>query len=288
MDSLATRVSRRILPVCIRLLLAAALTVGAGLVMAAGKGEALIPCEKLDPAALARVRQVVPGHTFYRKLRTPCGEFSARRDVFEYLGDHLDVTSILGQPLKIVRFRCERLPDGGFWADNRAGASGFLWPLYAAPGERVFFVQGSDRSSKAVEGCAVVVVRYHEPEPGLIRCEVHAFVKVKSAFKRMLAGLYLPLVAGTVDRRFGEVLSIPVLVSEKATLDPDNVVAVMDSLPPEDAAKLGELRALLSKQPPKPQITASSCKGLLCRAMRADPPTARRGGGDGPHDVVGE
>ena len=240
-------------PRCIRLLLAAALTAGAGPATAAGKAESLIPYDKLDPAALALVRQVVPGYTFYRKLRTPYGEFCARRDVFEYLGDHLDLTSILGQPLDVVKFRCERLPDGGFWADNRAGACGFLWPLYAAPGERVFFVQGSDRSSKAVEGCSLVLVRYHEPEPGLFRCEVHAFVIVKSAMKRFLAGLFLPLVTGTVDRRFGEVLSIPVLVSEEANLDPAKVVAVVDSLPPEDAAKLRELRALLSKQPPKPQ-----------------------------------
>lgn len=250
--------SRLVQPACIRLLLAAALTVGAGFAMAGGKGESLIPFDKLDAAALARVREVVPGYTFYRRLRAPYGEFSARRDVFEYLGDHLDLTSILGQPLDVVRFRCERLPDGGIWADNHTGASGFLWLLYAVPGERLFYVQGSDRSGRAVEGCAVVLVRYHEPKPGLIRCELHAFVKVKSAFKRLLAGIYLPLVTGAVDRRFGEVLSIPVLVSEEATLDPDKVVAVMNSLPAEDAAKLRELRALLSKQPPKPEITASA------------------------------
>ena len=273
-------------PIWIRLLLAVILTAGADPAMAVGRNESLIPFDKLDPAALALVRQVVPGYTFYRKLHIPYDEFAARRDVFEYLGDHLDLTSILGQPLNVVRFRCERMPDGSFWADNQAGASGFLWPLYAAPGERMFFVQGSDRSSKAVEGCSVVLVRYHESGPGLIRCEIHAFVKVKGAMKRFLAGLFLPLVTGTVDRRFGEVLSIPVLVSEEASLDPAKVVAVIDSLPPEDAAKLGELRALLSKQPPKPQITLSSHATSSCRAPGADPPAARRSVADGPQDLL--
>ncbi len=136
---------------------------------------------------------------------------------------------------------------------NSAGARGFLWPLYAAPGERLFFVQGSDRGGEAVEGSSVVLVRYHEPEPGLIRCEVHAFVKVKNAFKRFLASLFLPLVTGTVDRRFGDVLSIPVLVSEEATLDPEKVLAVIDSLPPGDAAKLKEFRALVAKPSLKPR-----------------------------------
>ncbi|MCX6909545.1 MAG: hypothetical protein NTY01_16090 [Verrucomicrobia bacterium] len=240
-------------PICIRIFLTVALTVGAGLAVAANRPQSLIPFDKLDAAALARVRQVVPGYTFYRKLRTPYGEFCARRDVFEYLGDHLDLTSILGQQLGVVKFRSERLPDGSIWADNRAGVSGFLWLLYAAPGERLFFVQGSDRSGEAVEGRSVVLVRYHEPEPGLIRCEVHAFVKVKSAFKRFLAGLFLPLVAGTVDRRFGDVLSIPVLVSEEANLDPDKVLATVNTLPPGEAAKLKEFRALLMRRQPEPK-----------------------------------
>ena len=237
-------------PVCFRIFLMMALALGAGLAAAAERPESLIPFTRLDAASLARVRQVVPGYTFYRKLRTPYGEFCARRELFEYLGDHLDQATILGQQLGVVKFRCERMLDGSVWADNSAGARGYLWPLYAAPGERLCFVKGSDRSGEAVEGSSVVVVRYQEPAPGLIRCEVHAFVKVKSAFKRFLAALFLPLVAGTVDRRFGDVLSIPVLVSEEATLDPDKVLAVIDSLPPADAAKLKEFRALMSRRLP--------------------------------------
>jgi hypothetical protein len=238
-------------PIGIRICLTVALTAGA--VIAAGPPDSLIPFDKLDAAALARVRQVVPGYTFYLKLRTPYSEFCARRDVFEYLGDHLDLTSILGQQLHASKIRSERLPDGSFWADNHAGARGFLWPLYAAPGERLFFVQGSDRSGDAVEGKSVVFVRYQEPSPGLIRCEVHAFVKLTTFFRQFLAGLFLPLVTGTVNQRFGEVLSVPVLVAEEATLDPDKVLAVMDSLPPENAAKLKEFRALLSRPPPQGQ-----------------------------------
>ncbi len=231
----------------IQMFLVVALGTGAVLVHAAGRPESMLPLDKLDAAALARVRQVVPRYTFYHKLHTPYGEFRARRDVFEYLGDHLDLTSILGQQLQVVTFRSERMPDGSFWADNHAGARGFLWPLYAAPGERLFFVHGSDRSGDAVEGSSIVYVRYQEPEPGLIRCEVHAFVKLKTFFRKFLAGLFLPLVTGTVNQRFGEVLAIPVLVSGEATRDPDKIQAVMDAMPPEDAAKLKEFRALLGR-----------------------------------------
>ena len=236
-------------PIGIRICLTLALTAGAGPAGAAGRPDSMIPFDNLDAAALARVRQVVPGYTFYHKLRTPYGEFCARRDVFEYLGDHLDLTSILGQQLHVAKIRSERLPDGSFYADNHQGAKGIIWPLYAAPGERLFFVQGSDRSGDAVEGKSVVFVHYQEPAPGLIRCEVHAFVKLTTFFRQFLAGLFLPLVTGTVNQRFGEVLSVPVLVAEEATLDPDKVLAEIDSLPPEDKAKLKEFRALLNQQP---------------------------------------
>jgi hypothetical protein len=239
--------------ISIRLLLAVTLAVGASFASAAEKPASLIPFDKLDAAAQTRVRQVVPGYTFYRKLRTPYGEFCARRELFEYLGDHLDVTTILGQRLGVVKFRCERMSDGGVWADNGEGARGFLWPLHSAPGERLFFVRGSDRSGEAVEGDSVVVVRFQEPEPGLIRCEVHAFVRLKTFFRKFLASLFLPFVTGTVGRRFGDVVSIPVLVSEEATLDPEKVLAVIDALPPEDAAKLREFRALLARPMAKPQ-----------------------------------
>ena len=238
-------------PIGIRICWILALAVGAGPAVATDQPEAMIPFDKLDAAALARVRHVVPGYTFYHKLRTPYGEFRARRDVFEYLGDHLDLSSILGQPLQVTKFRSERLPDGSIWADNHAGVRGYLWTLYVRPGERLFIVHGSDRSGDTVEGDAVVLVRYQETEPGLIHCEVHAFVKVKTFFRRFLAGLFLPLVTGTVNQRFGEVLSIPVLVSEEATQNPDKILATMDSLPPEDAAKLKEFRALLNH--PQPQ-----------------------------------
>jgi hypothetical protein len=216
--------------------------------LAADKPEALIPFDKLDDAAQARVREVVPGYTFYRKVRLSRYEVKARYDLFEYLINHLDQTSIVAQPLKIVEYRSVRLPDGGYWADNRTGASGYLWPLLEGRGERVYFVQGGERGKKTVEGRAVVLLFYREKEPGVIAYELHAFVKVESWIKRMLAKLFLPFVTGTVDRRFGETIDVPVLVSEQATADPGKVVGVIDGLPPEDRAVMAEFRNRILRQ----------------------------------------
>lgn len=230
-------------------LLIAVLTMQTLSVAASGKPESLIPLDRLDNAAKARAKKVVPGYTFYRQVRVPRDTFTARFELFEYLINHLDQASIVAQPLDIVQYRSQRTADGGYWANNRKGAVGYLWPLYAAPGERLYFAQGSDRGGQPVAGCAVVLVRYREKSPGVIWCEMHAFVKVENWIQRLLAHIFLPLLTGTVDRRFGEVLEVPVLVSEQATADPTKVIGVIDSLPAEDRAALQELRKLLLGAP---------------------------------------
>lgn len=239
-------------PISIRLLLAVALTAGASLALAAEKPESLIPFDKLDAATQARVRQVVPGHTFYRNVRLPKPTVHARYDVFEYLINHLDQCSIVAQLLKIVVYRSERRPDGSYFADNRKGAAGYLWPLLDAPGERLYFAQGVDKRGERVSGSAVILFRYREKQPDVIECELHGFVKVDSWMQRICALLFLPFITSTVDKRFGEVVDVPVQVGETATADPTKVLKLLDTLSPEDAAKLKEFRALLTQKETKP------------------------------------
>lgn len=237
---------------CLRLLLAVALTAGVDLALAAEKPESLIPFDKLDAASQARVRQVVPGHTFYRNVRLPKPTVHARYDIFEYLINHLDQCSVAAQLLTIVKYRSERRPDGSYFADDRKGAAGYLWPLLDTPGERLYFAQGVDKRGERVSGCAVILFRYREKQPGLIECELHGFVKVDSWMQRICALLFLPFITSTVDQRFGEVVNVPVQVSETATADPAKMLKLLDTLPPEDAAMMKAFRALLAPKEAKP------------------------------------
>ena len=238
--------------ICCRVLVAVALTAGANLATAVEEPESLIPFDKLDAAALARVRQVVPSYTFYRKVHLPKPVIHARYDIFEYLVNHLDQCSIVAQPLKVVEYRSEKRPDGSYYADNHKGAKGIIWPLYAAPGERLYYAHGEDNKGEPVAGVAVVLFRYRETRPGAITCELHGFVKVDSWMQRLCALLFLPFITTTVDKRFSELVDVPLEVSEMATADPVRVLKAMDTLPPEDVAMVKEFRALLKgKEPPR-------------------------------------
>lgn len=239
-------------PIRLRLLLAVVLAAGADLAPAAEKPELLIPFDKLNAAAQARVRQVVPGHTFYRNVRLPKPTVRARYDVFEYLINHLDQCSVAAQLLEIVKYRSERRPDGSYFADDRKGAAGYLWPLLDTLGERLYFAQGVDKRGERVSGSAVILFRYREKQPGVVECELHGFVKVDSWMQRICALLFLPFITSTVDQRFGEVVNVPVQVSEIATADPAKMLKLLDTLPPKDVAMMKEFRALVASKEAKP------------------------------------
>ena len=238
-------------PICISLLLAVVLTTGASLALAAEKRESLIPFDRLDAAAQARVRQVVPGYTLYRNIRMPKPTLHARYDIFEYLISHLGQSSIVAQLLKIADYRRERQPDGSYFADTRKGTAGYLWPLRVVPGERLYFGEGADKEAAPQSGRAILLFRYRELQPGVLKCELHGFVKVDGMMERICAFLFRLFITGAVDRHLLEVVDAPMRVAEEATAHPAKVLKLMDSMPPEDAAKLKEFRALLARPEPK-------------------------------------
>ena len=145
-----------------------------------------------------------------------------------------------------------RRPDGSYFADNRKGTAGYLWPLLAVPGERLYFAEGADKEGEPVSGSTVLLFRYHEIQPGILECELHGFVKVDSRMQQLCAILFMPFITSTVDLQLREVVDGPMQVAEKATANPAEVLKLMDSMPSEDATKLEEFRAMLTKPEAKP------------------------------------
>jgi hypothetical protein len=233
-------------------LLAMALAIGAGHARAAARPESLIPFAKLDAAGKARVRQVVPGCTLCRNVPMSRATLHARRDILEYLINNLDQTSVVAESLKIADYRRERRPDGSYFGDNHKGTSGYLWPLLAEPGERLYFGEGADKEGETESGRALLLFRYHEQQPDVIQCELYGFVKVDGAIEQFCMFLLRPFILGEVDSHLREVVDGPMRVAEEATAHPDRVLKLMDSMPREDAAKLQGLRALLVRPETRP------------------------------------
>jgi len=62
----------------------------------------------------------------------------------------------------------------------------------------------------------------------------------------------MPVVTGTVDRRFNEIVNVPVRVAETATAEPARLLALMDAMPAEDREKVADFRKLLAAPEKKP------------------------------------
>jgi hypothetical protein len=234
-------------PISICALLAVTLATGKGLAHAAEAPDSLIPFDKLDAAAQARVRRVVPGYTFYRHVPMPKPALRARYDILHHLVSNLDQSALVAQSLKIEDSRRERRPDGSYFGDNHKGTSGCLWQLRSAPGEQLYFGEGSAKEADSESGRAVLLFNYRELEPGLLQCHLHGFVQVDGAFRRFCAFLFQPFIMGMVDSHLREVVDVPMRVAEEATAHPDRVLKLIDSMPADTAAKLKEFRTLLAK-----------------------------------------
>lgn len=234
-------------PIYVCALLAVVLATVEGFALAAGAPDSLIPFDKLDAAAKARVRRVVPGYTFYRHVPMPKPAIRARYDILHHLVSHLDQSSLVAQSLKIEDSRRERRPDGSYFGDNHKGTSGYLWQLRSAPGEQLYFGEGSAKEADSESGRAVLLFNYRELEPGLLQCHLHGFVQVDGAFRRFCAFLFQPFIMGMVDGHLREVVDTPMRIAEEATAHPDKVLKLIDSMPRQDAARVQEFRALLAR-----------------------------------------
>lgn len=233
-------------PSFIRFLLAAILTTGIGLALAAEKPESLISFDKLAPSAQARVRRVVPGYTFYRRVPMPKPAIHARADIFQHLLAHLYQCSLVAQALKIEDSGMKRRPDGSYSGSDGKGTSGCLWSLRSAPGEQLYFGEGSDKEADMDSGRVVLLCNYREQPPGLLQCSLHGFVKIDSTFQQICSFLFRPFIMGIVDKQLREVVDAPMRAAEEATAHPDKVMKLIDAMPPEDAAKLKRFRVLLT------------------------------------------
>ena len=126
---------------------------GAGLLLVlAGSARATWPTAALPRTCPRRRRarlQEVTEHVSV-SARSSGDAFRLRRDLFSTCSDHPELAAHIIQALKVNRYRIWREPDG-LWLDDRAGALVQFQIVYAAPGSRVFFMQG--RYQPAVSAC---------------------------------------------------------------------------------------------------------------------------------------
>jgi hypothetical protein len=192
----------------------------------------LIPFEAMTVTNRMLVRSVTDNYTLRREY--PAREFKGRKQPFEFFLDHMEACSVLAQKLGFIEYRATRDAEGRLFADDHAGASGFVLPVAAAEGKRVYYVEGTQRGLFHVTGRGVAVIGYAEVRPQRIQYTGALFVKVDNAILATLAKLFAVFLRGTVDRHYDGVMRHPRKLSELALIEPQKLLNDIGHMPEAD------------------------------------------------------
>jgi hypothetical protein len=179
--------------------------------------------------------------------------FRTREDLFEYMLDHPEFATHVIRALEIGRYRIWREPEG-LWLDDGAGALVRFWIAYAAPGRRVFYMQGRYQPAvlPAIHGRVVAVLEYTvEPADGgksLITPAMASFVRIDNAVYGVLARVFTAIIAPRATKVTSRIVIDIAKTARAIDSDPDGVQAVLRARPDVPARELAEFRRLLARR----------------------------------------
>ena len=227
---------------------------GAALMLgAAGSALATRPSASLPPslpeAEQVRLRQVTERASV--SARSNGDAFRLRQDVFEYMLDHPEFATHVIRALGIGRYRIWREPDG-LWLNDGGGALVRFQVVYAAPGSRIFYLQGHYQPAvlPTIYGRVVVLLEYTvEPAAdgkSVITPAMASFVRIDNAVIGMLARLFTAVVAPRATRVTQRIVVDIARTARAIDDDPVRVTSTLRARPDVPPRELAEFDRLLA------------------------------------------
>lgn len=225
------------------MLLVVVVASAAGTVQAAPEAGTRLPLEHLSADHRVLVEGVTSDVTLQRAY--PPRRFAGQSVHFEYLLDHMLVTSVIAEHLGLIRYRVTRDNEGRYWADDREGAQGFLLPAHAEDGMRLFYVAGARRGVFEARGRGVATVHYRQAGPGQLEYNGAAFIKVDNRLLEILTEVFRVFLKGVVDEHFQHILRQPIALTELASHAPQDLHDRLLELPEADRQLVESFRRML-------------------------------------------
>jgi hypothetical protein len=212
---------------CVGLLLLAAMPV------CSSERPISVPFQLIDRLHRTEVRKLVDDPTILRRL--PARLFRTDRHTYQYLLDHLPLSSKLSGLLGFGGYRVKELEGGRLHGDDGRGVTGDFWVVYGDSTKRVFLGEGSYDSwfTPKVSGKVVMVVEYKEVPFGSKAAEgpgptmatrVDVYVRTNR-----VVGYILDFLGRTADKKLTKLISSAQLTSEKLSSEPRKVWGMMIS-----------------------------------------------------------
>jgi hypothetical protein len=176
--------------------------------------------------------------------------FLTRREIFEYLLDHMEFATHVTRTLRLARYRIWRTSEGLF-LDDGWGATGRFSVILAAAGRRVMYARGAYRQAvlPTINGEAVAMIEYEVTPAGdgrdRVLATVSGFVKLDSGFLSLATKIAGPIAQRKADLEARRLMRTFARVSRAIEDNPADVYERLRQRPDVPARELEEFGRLL-------------------------------------------
>ena len=202
----------------------------------------------MSPTDFARLRDVTEAAVIASRAE---GEpFVGRRDVFEFLLDHLEFATHVTRALRVARYKVWQTAEGLF-LDDGWGALLRFSVVQATSGTRIIYARGEYQQTilPNIHGEAVVMIEYDfRPAPGgrdLVSAAVTNYVKFDSRLMSMLARVASTTVTKKAETEAKRLVRVFARISRAVDEDPAAVLAALDGRPDVPRRELEAFRRLI-------------------------------------------
>jgi hypothetical protein len=222
--------------------------VGGDLASGAEEGRAAPLGAPAERGELGRLQEVTADASV--AARAQAEPFVGRREVFEFLLDHLEFATHVTRALRVARYRVWRTSEG-LVLDDGWGALLNLSLVQAQSGARVIYARGKYRQTLLpdIRGEAVMMIEYEAtPTDGgrdLVSAAVTSYVRVENAFMKLLMKLAQAAVTDKAELESRRLVRTFAKVSRAIEENPAQVFAEVRRSPDVPQAELEEFRKLL-------------------------------------------
>jgi hypothetical protein len=206
------------------------------------------PIEKMEPAAVCRVAEVVNDYTTYQIL--PSVQVPISKALYDFLLDHPPLTSEIVTGMEIGNYHVITLQPGLYHGKDNEGGEAVLALLYQDGSQRVYHLKGSQSGYFIpITGAGVVMLTYHtKPAPDgreVVETKVTVYTRLDNRFLATVVKVLRPLLQRVVNRKLTKGVKTVHRMGDVLSKEPDRVLRQLDQIPGGDPQEIQALRALL-------------------------------------------
>ncbi len=209
----------------------------------------IFPLEKMDRLALCLMAPIVNDYTTHRIM--PSYSTPISKTVYDFMLDHMALSSALARKLGLVEYRITRLGPAAFHGDDNEGSEGVITLLYRDTTRRVYHMKGNHHGKiiPQITGEAVILLNYHVKAGAdgreQVETRIASYSRIDNPVIAALVKVFQPFLRSAVNDKLAQGFLAVHSLGELMAADPEQVYRQAEAALDTDKADMEALRVLL-------------------------------------------